>query len=344
MKASKKKVFWISAANVAACISVVILHSNGIFWSFPSGRLWYTSNFLETFFYWAVPVFFMISGTTLLEYRKKYTTKIYFQKRITRTVFPFIVWSVLAVLYRWLDSRWPMDGIRYLVSNVFNTKFMSIYWFFIPLFAAYLVIPLLAAVEDQLKEQVYLYAVIIIFLFVSLLPTIFSLLGIEYNVDIQMPFGGGYVLYVLLGYLISRREMPRNVRAVVYVLAVFGWALQYFGTSTVSIPAGKIVSTFKGYTNFPAVLQAVGVFTAFRYIPWEKIMNGKTRTAVNNLSKYTFGVYLIHYFIIDKLIESGVDNQSILFRTVGAFAIFVASALICWLLSMIPIVRKCVGC
>lgn len=31
MKTGKEKVFWISAANMAACISVVILHSNGTF-------------------------------------------------------------------------------------------------------------------------------------------------------------------------------------------------------------------------------------------------------------------------------------------------------------------------
>lgn len=316
----------------------------GLFWSFPSGRLWYTSNFLETFFYWAVPVFFMISGATLLDYRKKYTTAVFFHKRATRTVIPFIIWSFVAVLYRHYNSGWAVNGVRDLISNIFNTNYISIYWFFIPLFAVYLVIPLLSAVEDSMKERVYLYAVIIIFFFVSLLPTIFSLLGIEYNAGIQMPFGNGYVLYVLLGYLLARRKMPANMRVIVYLLAVFGWSLQYFGTTAVSIPAGEIVRTFKGYTNFPAVLQAVGVFTAFRYIHWEKAFNGKTCHFIENVSRYTFGVYLIHYYIIDKLIETGVDNRSLLFRTAGALMIFTVSAMVSWLLSKIPFVRKSIGC
>ena len=60
-----KNKLYISVANVFACISVIILHANGIFWTRPSGRLWITSNFLETIFYWPVPIFFMLSGVTL---------------------------------------------------------------------------------------------------------------------------------------------------------------------------------------------------------------------------------------------------------------------------------------
>ncbi len=37
--------------------------------------LWVSANLLETIFYFALPVFFMISGATLLDYRSKYSTK-----------------------------------------------------------------------------------------------------------------------------------------------------------------------------------------------------------------------------------------------------------------------------
>jgi len=84
---SEKK-SWIAAANVCACLGVIILHTNRIFWSFPSGHLWYTANFLETFFYWPVPVFFMISGASLIDYRERYSTKIFFEKRLQRTLIP----------------------------------------------------------------------------------------------------------------------------------------------------------------------------------------------------------------------------------------------------------------
>ena len=75
MNKPKGKKLYIAILNILACQSVIILHANGVFWSHPSGSLWITSNFLETFFYPAVPIFFMISGATLLDYRQRYGTK-----------------------------------------------------------------------------------------------------------------------------------------------------------------------------------------------------------------------------------------------------------------------------
>lgn len=43
------KKLYISVLNVVSCYSVVALHTNGVFWSRPHGRLWITSNFIETF-------------------------------------------------------------------------------------------------------------------------------------------------------------------------------------------------------------------------------------------------------------------------------------------------------
>lgn len=75
-----KKKLYISVINVIACLGVVILHANGIFWQHPSGFLWISANFLETFFYWSVPLFFMITGATLIDYNKRYSTTAFFSE------------------------------------------------------------------------------------------------------------------------------------------------------------------------------------------------------------------------------------------------------------------------
>lgn len=71
------KILYIDVLIVLSCISVVLLHANGIFWLHPNGALWISSNIIESVFYFAVPVFFMISGLTLIDYNKRYSTKIY---------------------------------------------------------------------------------------------------------------------------------------------------------------------------------------------------------------------------------------------------------------------------
>lgn len=94
-----KKKDYLTLLSVISAISVVILHTNGCFWIFNKERYWTTANIIECIFYFAVPVFFMISGATLLEYNEKYSTKTYIKKRIRKTVIPFLIWSIFGLLF-----------------------------------------------------------------------------------------------------------------------------------------------------------------------------------------------------------------------------------------------------
>ena len=57
-----KRIEFIDYLNIFCCLSVIALHCNGCFWNFSYERYWITSVFIECIFYFAVPVFFMISG------------------------------------------------------------------------------------------------------------------------------------------------------------------------------------------------------------------------------------------------------------------------------------------
>lgn len=59
----------IDVVNIAACVAVVALHVNGGIWGFARNLNWAMMLITECVCYWAVPVFFMITGATLLEYR-----------------------------------------------------------------------------------------------------------------------------------------------------------------------------------------------------------------------------------------------------------------------------------
>lgn len=92
---------YITLLKVLSAISVVYLHANGCFWTFSSEkRYWATANVIESFFYFAVPVFFMITGATLIDYRDRYDTKTFFKKRFQKTAIPFLLWSVFGLGFR----------------------------------------------------------------------------------------------------------------------------------------------------------------------------------------------------------------------------------------------------
>lgn len=96
---TNNQIEYISVLNVLACISVIALHCNRVFWQRPDGILWISANFIETFFYFAVPIFFMLPGVTLFNYHEKYSTKEYFIKRSKKLIIPFLVWSLINYVF-----------------------------------------------------------------------------------------------------------------------------------------------------------------------------------------------------------------------------------------------------
>lgn len=343
----QKRIFYISVLNVLACFGVVALHcTNSAFWNYTDSRTWVTGNLVETLFYFPVPIFFMLSGATLLEYRERYSTEVYLKKRFSKTVIPFLAWSVVAYIY-WVF--WVNDGVwqgpRAFLQGVLNTEYMSIYWFFLPLFAIYLSIPVLSMIQDKLK--VFRYAIYLGLIFVVILPLIFDLLGVNYNENLTPPLVMGWMIYVFLGYNLSRVDLSLKQRRIIYICGILGWVMQFFGTWWLSAKIGKVDETFKGYTNLPCVMQAVAVFVLFKQINYEKWLAKfpklRLEKLINWLAGVTFGIYLIHGYIVYTLPDLwGFSATSWVWRTFGTVAVFVASAGTTWALQKIPLVRRIV--
>ena len=336
------KFVYIAALNVCAALGVVLLHANNVFWSRPKGTLWLSANFIETFFYWPVPIFFMITGATLIDYLRKYSTGVYFRKRVVRTFLPFIFWSLFAcafsVIYRGSSMDW---NILHIISNIFNAKYFPVYWFFPALFSIYLSIPLLALVGDKLRAFRY---VIIIGLVANMsLPLLCSIVKIPYNGALRLDVAGGSLLYAITGYYLSRTEFSLRQRAVIYACGIAGWLIHYFGTLVASAEQASVVRLFKGYGNFPAFIQAVAVFVFFRYLFAKHRISDQAKSLLFKLSGLTFGIYLIHrYFLIVLLKEMSIDDRSMMWRIVGGIFVFILSAHVVILIKKIPLIRKAV--
>lgn len=175
-------------------------------------------------------------------------------------------------------------------------------------------------------------------------PTIFQLLHLEYNDQLRVIYG--YTIYLLLGYVIANTNIPFKWRLLIYSCGIGGWAIQYLGTSVLYLASdqSQIISTFKGYLNFPAVMQAVGMMTFFRYINWENLFGIRGKKVFRNISKYTFGVYLIHYYIMSHISAYfNINTASIIWRSAGALFVFTVSMLICYIISKIPLVKHFIG-
>lgn len=329
---------YIDVLTVISCVAVVFLHVNSVFWSFPTGIRWINSNIIECLFYFAVPVFFMISGSTLIDYKKRYDTKTFFIKRFHKTLIPFLAWSTITYFIAFLFNRLP-ENSNILIS-IINCSHMSIYWFFIPLFSIYLSMPVLASISD--KIHVFVYMAVYSFLSYSILPFIQSFFHIYINNDIQNLTASGFLLFPILGFLIANTEIKKRYRMIIYTLGIFSFLL-HIGM-TIYLSKESINTTFKGYINFPSVFYAVSIFTYCRYQNWSWLKGNKVLFRLFNIIKKTsLGIYLIHGIFVYYLIPNfHIDMSPLWFRVFMPFVIIFICSFITVMLQRIPLLKRIV--
>lgn len=333
---------YITFLKVFSALAVVLLHTNGVFWRFSYERYWITANCIESIFYFAVPVFFMISGATLIDYRKRYDTKTYFKKRFKSAVLPFITWSIISIVYAIkIGSISVSDlSISVIVDAIVNNRFRSTLWFFLPLFSLYLVIPFISFIPEEKRKVAFKYGILACFFCNSFLPLIFNIMRWQYNTNLYFAIGGHYIIYILLGYYLNRYKLEKTKTYFIYFLGIIGLSIHLFGTWYLSYQIGSIDQTFKGYVGVPCLFYSVSVYLAAMNI--FKVQKYKIVNKILNwFSTETLGIYLIHYYLIELFIRVfKVNALSINYRLFGGILIFILSTLISKIIHKIPYLKN----
>ncbi len=347
-----KRKDYLTVLNVMSALAVVYLHSNS-FWTYTQDADWVLYNIIECIFYFAVPIFFMISGATLIGYRKRNTTREFFKKRVIKAVIPFIFWSVFSLGFGILmqSVKYGKESINYNAYDIINMftyckfPFNSIYWFFPVLFTSYMFMPILSAIDESKKKSVFEYIIISSLVVNVLLPFIISFFQgeIGYSGGFYFIAGLDYATYLVLGYYIDNYEIKINIRIIIYIFGALGLLAHFFGTWWLSSVDGSINDLFKEYINLPAITYSTALFLLFKNINFNNapkfIMN-----IIYFFRSQTFGVYLTHYFII-VLIDIYcpiVDTDNHFYKLLAPVVIFTIASLLIRLLQKIPVVKKIV--
>ena len=341
----KNKKFHITALSVFSCLAVLCLHT-GSYWSFSKSLNWVAGNAVESFFYFAVPVFLMISGATLSDYRKRYTTAEFFKKRILKTVIPFLFWSIFALFFR--IALYGKDSVNLnlldIVNSIANNKYVGIYYFFIILFSVYLSIPVFSLIPEESRQKGFLYIIVTAFTVNCLLPFISVLTNGQLINNGEFSFYActGYMIYPIVGYYLENYGLSKKIKTAIFALGFIGLVVIFAGTLVLSWKSGEIVGKYKGYTAVPCFLYSSAVFLLFKLFPFETLPKFLI-SAIEFFDGQTFGIYLIHIFLMqivaDKLNLSPVNPIA---RLLYAFILFVISGLIIKALQKIPLVKRIV--
>lgn len=335
------RILYYDILNCTACFGVVAMHFNGLVHAYSNSFAWKQALIVECIFYWAVPIFFMLTGATLMNYRSKYDTKSFFKKRTLRTLLPFLAWSLIALVWKVKTGQMnPPMGPRTLISMVLNTQIIDVYWFFIPLFSIYLSMPILSLLAEH--KTTLKYGVATAFILIVLLPFVARLTGIEINESLNLPVMGSYIIYVVIGYLLKDENLSPKKRHLIYLAGIVGVVFRYFHTLLCSVSAGELVNTSWGYLNLPCFLESVAVFVLVKNIKWSKLFQSqKSQALLARISSCSFGIYLIHMIVFwYGLLFTGLQGIDIEWRVFGPIVCYILCLGIVSIGKRIPIIKN----
>ena len=342
---SKNRMIYIDILNILAMICVVALHCNGIVHSYTNSTAWATSLIVEVVCFWAVPVFLMITGATLMNYRSKYDTKIFFKKRVMKVVIPFVFWAIVMLVWRYLNGWLSINSfsLKEIANIIFTNGEESTYYFIFIILGIYLTLPLLACLTDEKYRKTLWYGVIVMFITQSVFPVIGEIFGINYNNNLSIQLGS-YILFVLLGYLLSTQEIKKEHRIIIYILGILSMLFRYIMTYYFSTKMQTVYRTLFGYPQFHSVFLACSVFVFIKNMKLDFIRNNQTVTNIlAQVSSCSFGIYLIHKIVMHYQIELlNIDMYSWQWRIFGIISTYMITLGIVYVLKKVPLLNKIV--
>lgn len=195
----RKRIVYFDVLNVLACLCVVGMHCNGAVHAFSDSSVWRQSLLVDVLAYWAVPVFVMLSGATLMNYRRRYSTKVFLKRRFLKTGVPLVIWTVFFYVFYRTQGTIAWTGWRAFLNSVINFSIVPVYWFFPPLFMVYLSLPVLSLLVQNRK--ILWYMTVLAFASCSVFPFVCTALGLTYWGSFAFPMMGG--VFTLCGTWLS---------------------------------------------------------------------------------------------------------------------------------------------
>ena len=320
--------------RILACLMIVIMHS-------PMPTVSENGIFLSSLSYLMAPgigLFFMLSGSLLLPIKTDIRT--FLKKRFLKIAIPLVFWTVayllLVAVFRDKPVTWHI-----LLSIPFSAQGNPTFWFLYSLLGLYLIAPILSRwVQKASRREIEF------FLILWVISLCFPLLRLAVDINTSetgiLYYLSGYVGYFVLGYYLitypERIPFKWLLPAVLFAYA----APIYCKLRELSV---DLYSVFWYLSIFSAV-QCVFIWKLILWLT-KKQENLGVKTFSAGLSKLSFGIYLVHFFIIRELLwnwgfVTSIDSYYLQTAVIAVLA-FLGSAAIACLIASIPGICNLVG-
>ncbi len=312
--------------RILACIGVIVIHSAGspIFHNLCEPEtIWYKEcMIMDGLFRWSVPVFAMLTGFFLLDPQKELPLSKLFGKYLARITSALVVWSVF---YSFTLHN-PMFPLGSQAGHL---------WYLEMLIWVYLSLPVLRLVvryPTVLEFVCVCWLLLMVYRFISY----YVLLPIRFDCGVVFEYAG----YCLSAYFLKIKAKDLGGRKIFFILFYFLGLFGLLATVLCGVLAKDGSTMFYSYTSPTVLLTSLALFSFFINHPIH--VSKPIGALIEAVSKLTFGVYLIHMWILIQLF-SRVHRfipQPIPLCFICVCIVFGGGFAISWGLKRIPILNR----
>lgn len=340
---SNNRVFYMDFLRVISMFAVIILHTaSSKINSVDIGSLnWQVLNFFDSATRWCVPIFVMISGILFLNPKKEISIGNIYKKYIPRLLIILFAWNFLYAIFSCVVEH--SFSLQTFISNILLGPVHM--WFLYMIIGLYMITPFLRKIAHDDKLLKYFLVLWLIYSIITNITQITGLSIVETILEDKMfiNFIIGYSGYFLLGYFLSNKDY-KSKWAITFTIICF--IITFLGTSVLS--NGQAITNQSLYSNFSltTIGMSIGIFVLSKNLYSEKEeINNKFKNIISVLSKYSLGIYIIHFWILNILSKIKIDVlllPPIINVIVISIIIFLLSLLATFILSKFKYLKRLV--
>lgn len=237
----------------------------------------------------------MISGALILDRPRRLIP--FMKTRLLHIGVPLVIWGLLAFALSIYKYDYTSVGIVLdMVSMPFIDVIRNQYWFIYTLMGIYLMTPMLSTWLNSCsrRECEILLGAWMLTLCIPYAAIVLPQLNRVSEIDGMLYYFTGYAGYAVLGFYLRRyvsitKITPAMVTAVLLIVSVT-WLLSEYVPSVHTVLLSR--------TNICTALMASTYFLLIKSIS----VSERTGKIFYNFANHSFGIYLIHNFVISELL------------------------------------------
>jgi surface polysaccharide O-acyltransferase-like enzyme len=331
--------------RIIAAFLVVLSHATDRFVLYTvlkKSFAWNIIYYFNTLSHVAVPLFIMLSGYLLLRKEKFKNIKLFYKRRFSRILLPFIFW---VIIYTGFDISWDKGRLttQYILQRLWNGDLWHLY-FLVIILELYLISPILMWLTENLnkKKKAIIFWSLIVFSICC------SLLNI-YNIDFKRNSLTMFIPYISIFYAGAYlREINIKKKFIPILLAIY-LILPAVANRIGNGVLGAFIVLNYSPTLLPMTLSLFLVLKNIRQFFKKQLLSKRYLRIISFMAPTTFGIFLIHTLVLDKvfsyfhLLPWEIHAPLVFYACLPAILTFMISFLMVVVIRKIPYGKYIIG-